>query len=70
MRITTITLSSVSFAGVMYQWGLANMKERQLVSVPLSTLHTVSAGSYVIVAETANLKMCVYGLPNAKLSYI
>ena len=32
--------------------------------------HTHSTGSHVIVAGTANLKICVYGLPNAKLSCI
>ena len=36
------------------------MKELQLVSVLLSTPHTESTGSCVIVAFTANFKMCGY----------
>ena len=46
------------------------MMKRQLVHVPPSTPDTESTVGHVIVASTANLKMCVYELPNAKLSYI
>ena len=37
------------------------LQEPRLVDVPSSTPHTESIGSHVIIAGTANLKMCVYG---------
>ena len=39
------------------------MKEPHLVSKPHSAPHTKSIESHMIVAGTANLKLCVYEFP-------
>ena len=43
------------------------MKEPHLVNKPHSAPHTKSIESHVIVAGTANLKMCVYEFPISKV---
>ena len=46
------------------------MKEPHVMSVIRSIPLIESTGSYVMVDDTANLKMFIYGLPNIKLLYI
>ena len=46
------------------------MKDPRVVSVPRGIPFVESTGSHVMVNDTANLKIFLYGLPNFKLYYI
>ena len=49
---------------------VGGLLEPHVMSVIRSVPLMESTGSYVMVVDTANLKMFIYGLPNIKLSYI